>query len=95
MCTNTPCEDPSHYACHLRAKGLQVSPRVLQTSTQNWRPSVSVPPSHWKNIAMQDRPGGGKSPILKADGTLMRHKEYQEKKAVVDEQLKRIQTTTS
>ena len=81
------CEIPGcteHYACRLRNKGLQVSPRVQMTRTQNWRPSVSVPPSHYKNIIYDERPDGSKMPVLKPDGSVLRHKEYQEHKAKYD-----------
>lgn len=87
ICQSEGCTD--HYGCRLRTKGLQVSPRVTPTKSQNWRPSVSVPPPHYKNIIYDERPGGTKMPVLKPDGTVLRHKEYQENKHKFDAMMHR------
>ena len=91
ICQIPGCQE--HYGCRLRAKGMQVSPRAQMTRTQNWRPSVSKPPSHWKNIVYSERPDGSKMPVLKPDGTVLRHKEYQEKKSKIDSILHSRRTT--
>lgn len=77
-----------HYGCRLR--GVQVSPRVgMATATRNWKPSVTAPSAVNKRIVYEVRPGGALSPVLKADGTPLRHKEYQETQPKVVENLRR------
>lgn len=90
-CDVPDCDE--HYACRLRGKGLQVSPRAESTKTQNWRPTKSEPPSRNKQIIYQDRPGGTKMPVLKADGTVLRQREYDEKRHVIDANIRRIRNT--
>ncbi|HRA85468.1 MAG TPA: hypothetical protein PLT40_14140 [Ilumatobacteraceae bacterium] len=41
-----------------------------------------------------ERPGGIKMPILKADGSVLRHKEYVENKATIDATRARIRNST-
>ena len=91
------CHLPScsaHYACRLRNKGLQVSPKVLFTSTQNWRATPTAPPAFNKEIIYDERPGGFKMPLLKTDGTPLRRKEYGERRAEVTAHLRNTRTAT-
>lgn len=80
------------YGCNLRRKGLNLSNAVTATRQKNMRPTPSKPPAINARIATQDRPGGYKMPILKANGDPLRHKEYREKEAKVLDTLNRIQT---
>lgn len=82
-----------HYGCRLRNKGLQVSPRAQMTKTQNWRPTPSVPPSYNKQIVYDERPGGTKVPVLKADGSVLRRKEFDEKRHTITDTMRRIRTS--
>lgn len=84
VCDVEQCSDESHYACRLRSKGLQVSPRAQMTRSQNWRPTKSEPPAFNRQIMYVDRPGGTKMPILKPDGTPLRRKEFGEKRHTVE-----------
>jgi hypothetical protein len=86
LCTDDNCD--AHYACRLRAKGLQVSPRAQSTKTLNWKPTPSVPPSINKTIIYDERPGGYKMPVLKPDGDVLRWKEYTEKRHKVESHLR-------
>lgn len=80
-----------HFGCRLRLNGVQVSPQVgKSTQTRNWRPTPSVPPGHYSHFAYEDRPGGFKSPILRANGTHMRKREYLRKEPKIQDQLARI-----
>lgn len=81
------CEIPNcveHYACRLRSKGLQVSPKAQSTRTLNWRPTKSVPPARNKELMYSERPDGSRMPILKMDGEQLRRKEYDEKRSKID-----------
>lgn len=90
ICQIPGCDE--HYACRLRGKGLQVSPRVTTSRTQNWRPTPSVPnPDNGKPV-LQDRPGGGKMPVFKPDGTQLLKSEYREQKSKFDDQLLKART---
>ncbi len=91
-CTTIDCVE--HYACRLRAKGTQVSPRAQTTRTQNWRPTPFTPPSYNKQIMYDERPGGIKMPILNADGSLVRRKQFDEHKTDIVNNLRRIRTST-
>lgn len=87
ICTTENCHE--HYGCRLRAKGLQVSPRVHAGRTPNWTPTPDRPPAHYRNILTEDRPGGFKSPILRPDGAVIRHKEGNEQAHKISDQLQR------
>ena len=67
-----------HYACRLRGKGLQVSPRATPTKTLNWRPTPFEPPSINAKIIYDERPDGSKMPLMNPDKTVVRHKQYRE-----------------
>jgi hypothetical protein len=88
MCEIEGCDE--HYACQLRNKGLQVSPRVQMTRTQNWKPSkFSTPPARNKRLIYDERPGGYKMPVFNKEGLQMRGREYESKQHLVDAQLRR------
>jgi hypothetical protein len=76
----------------MRNKGLQVSPRVMATTTQNWRPTRSEPPAYNKTIMYDERPGGTKMPILKADGSVIRQKEWDENRHTFESTIRRNRT---
>jgi hypothetical protein len=79
-----------HYACKLRNKGMQVSPRAQMSRTQNWRPTPSVPPAYNKQLMYDTRPDGSKMPILTATGDHLRRREYDEKRHQIDATIRRI-----
>jgi hypothetical protein len=90
ICQTPGCQE--HYGCRLKAKGLQVAPTVgASTQTRNWRPTVDVPPPHYKNILTRDVPGGFKLPVLKADGSPIRHREAQRDSRKIDNQIARVE----
>jgi hypothetical protein len=64
------------------------------TKTQNWRPNTqrTVPSSYNKQIMYDERPGGIKMPILKADGTVLRRYEFDEKRHQIDATRRRIRS---
>ena len=92
LCETPGCDE--HYACRLRNKGLQVSPRAQMTRTQNWRPTPAVIPSRNKQLVYDERPDGSKMPVLKPDGTHLRMKEYLDNKAHFDASITRTRTPT-
>jgi len=65
------------------------------TRTQNWKPTVVPPPSHYKNFMYEDRPGGAKMPILNKHGDQMRHREFQSRRSVIEETQRRNRNPTS
>lgn len=89
-CTEPDCTE--HYACRLRNKGLQVSPRAQGTRTQNWRPTPSVPPSRNKQIMYDERPDGSKMPILKPDGSVVRQREWDEKRHQYESTIRKLRS---
>lgn len=90
VCTIPECTE--HYACRLRNKGMQVSPRALATRTHNWRPTPSIPPARNRELMYDHRPDGSMMPILKPDGTHIRRKEYEEKRHQIEANRRRIQS---
>ena len=76
-----------HYGCRLR--GVQISPRVLETRTQNWRPTITPPKRQNRAVVCTVQADGSTQPILKPDGVVLRHKEYHEKRAHYDDLIKR------
>ncbi len=79
-----------HYGCRLREKGVQTSPRVgADVGSRNWKPTVTAPSAVNKRIVYEDRGRGQLSPVLKADGTPLRHSEFQRTKPKVIDNLKR------
>ena len=89
-CTTPGCSE--HYACKLRAKGTQVSPRAQTSRTQNWRPTPFAKPTRSKTIIYDERPGGTKMPLLNPDGTVVRQKQYDEHKSEITTNMRRIRT---
>ena len=75
MCADG-CQE--HYGCRLRAKSLNVSPRVSPRTGANWKPTPLKPPSHYANFAYEDRPGGFKSPIRGPKGEHLRQREFEQ-----------------
>lgn len=90
----TVCAVPGcdiHYGCRMKAKGLQVSPRVgASTGTRNFTPSIDPPaPAHYRTVLTEDRPGGFKMPILNSDATVIRHRQAQREKHEIADRLAR------
>jgi hypothetical protein len=91
ICQIPGCEE--HYACRLRGKGLQVSPRAMSTRTQNWRPTKSVPPKSNGELVYQDRPGGTKMPVFNPDGTQLYKRDYVADKRRIDNTIRQIRNS--
>lgn len=90
------CADPActiHYACALRAKGVQVSPKATPNRVTARKPVVRpmVDPSWEKGIVSEPRPDGSRMPIL-APGTTrpLGVAEYASQRQSVDAGLRRL-----
>lgn len=86
MCQIPNCTE--HYGCQLRNKGISLSPRIGEERTRNWKPTPDLPPSHYKNIRKDPRPGGTAMPVLNPDGSVVRHRQAQRDARRIEEQLK-------
>jgi hypothetical protein len=93
LCSDPECE--KHYSCRMRRKGVNfgmtVKPAPDRARSQH-RPNTS-----WEAGKVYDpRPGGLHMPIL-APGkrTPLHVKEYGEKRRDIDEQIRRLKTTTT
>jgi len=96
----TVCQTPGcriHYGCELKAKGLQVSPRVgASTGSRDFTPTLEPPPpSHYRNVLTEDRPGGFKMPILNPDQSLIRHREAQQRRHDIKDSLARTRAVVA
>lgn len=95
ICTVPDCQE--HYACGLRAKGIQVNPIAVTPNRHALRrdPGVRKPNCSWeKGIVYDERPDGSRMPLF-APGTRrpLRLKEYGENRRQIDEQVRRLKTT--
>lgn len=88
------CDDPECYGCRLEDKGIGLSNAITGSRTKNMRPTPSEPPSLNKQIMYDERPGGFKMPILKANGDPLRHKEWRENKKSIESNIRRIRTSS-
>lgn len=89
ICQALDCE---HYGCKLRRKSLSVSPRVgASTQTRNWEPSYASPPSHYRKPLTTKVPGGFELPVMRMDGTMIRHREAQRDHHKIQDQLAQTQ----
>lgn len=82
-----------HYACRLRNKGLQVSPRAQSTRTLNWRPTPSIPPKSNGALLYDTRPDGSKMPVLREDGSHVYVREAREAGGQVESTIRRIRNS--
>ena len=93
ICQVLGCEE--HFACRLRAKGVQLSPQA----TPNRRAVRRDPgprqadPAWERGIVTEDRPGGFKMPLLEPGTRAPLHvKQYGEHRRDIDAQVKRLKT---
>lgn len=93
MCYEVGCT--VHYGCRLRSKGIQLSDAVTATRTKNTHRTFSVPPAINAQISYDERPGGTKMPLLKMDGTVLRHKEHRDNNAAIEANRRRIRADTT
>jgi hypothetical protein len=92
ICHVSGCSE--HYGCRLRDKGVAVAPSATPSRTQNMTPTPMTPPSHYKNVLTEDRPGGFKMPVLNPDGSPVRHKQASEQSSHFEDQRRRRQYLT-
>lgn len=90
MCTTVGCTDPTHYGCTLRAKGMQVSPKLTPTRSTNPDPTPVQGDATKAQIMYDERPGGTKMPILNWDGSVVRRKQYDDQKSTIESNMRRI-----
>lgn len=91
-CSTPGCVE--HYACRLRDKGLQVSPRATPTTTLNMKPTPGKPPAYNREIIYNERPGGTKIPLLNPDGSVVRRRQYDREKAQITSTIRRIRNSS-
>jgi len=91
MCEVPQCQE--HYGCRLLGKGIQLSNSVTPSRTKNMRPTVSTPDSSRAAVVYDERPGGIKVPIMKADGSVLRSGEYQRDKTRIDAKLRNLRSS--
>lgn len=92
------CDIPGcteHYGCRLKSKGINASNALKSTRTLNLRPTPSIPPAHYRNVLTEERPGGFRMPIIKEDGSVIRHREAQAKEAKIKRDLERTRATVA
>ena len=69
LCQVPGCQE--HYGCRLQQKGLQVSPKITATRTQNMVPTPAEPPAFNKEIMYDERQNGIKMPLLNEKGDVV------------------------
>lgn len=84
LCEIEGCDNPEHYACGLRAKGIAVSPKLMSTRTLNMEPTRVDPPAYNRQLMYDERPGGIKMPLINEFGRQIRRKEYEDKRTTID-----------
>jgi len=95
VCAEPGCIDQTHYACGLRAKGVQVSPAATPNRraarTQPIRPMQE---GSWeKGIAGERRPGGSFMPYLRPGTTSpMSLKEQADRRSQIESQVKQLKS---
>mgnify|MGYP001177775805 CR=1 FL=1 len=78
----------------MRDKGLQVSPRATPTQAHNMKPTPGKPPAYNREIIYNERPGGIKMPLLNADGSVVRRRQFDREKHKITSTIRRIRTTS-
>lgn len=58
-------------------------------------PTPMIPPSHYANVVTEERPGGTRMPLLNADMSVVRHKQYHDNKSAIEATRRRIRSDTS
>lgn len=93
VCDIPGCDE--HYACRLRAKGMQLSKAITPTRHSN-RPKVLTQhdgdPKWEKGIAGEHRPGGGFMPYLGENREPIRLKEHGERRHEIHDQVQRLKS---
>lgn len=94
ICTTPDCD--VHYACSLRAKGIQVNPISVTPNRHALRrdPGVRKPNCSWeKGIVYDQRPDGSRMPVFAPNSRRpLRVKEYGENRQNIDAQIRRLKT---
>jgi hypothetical protein len=79
----------------MRDKTISLSPKLTPSRSLNMVPTPMEPPSHYKNILTEDRPGGFKMPVLNPDGSPVRHRQAQEQRTRFEEARRRREQLTN
>lgn len=58
-------------------------------------PTPSIPPSINAQIIYDERPGGTRMPVLKSDGSVLRHKEYMDNRNEIEARRRAIRNDTT
>lgn len=62
------------------------------TRTQNWRPTPFAPPTRNKEIIYSERAGGTKMPLLNPDGSVVRRKQYDERRHQIESTIRTLRS---
>lgn len=82
------------YGCVLRRKGVQVSPAAMPNRQHHVHRPI-VKPSWEAGTTGEQRPGGGRMPYLKGDGTPITVKQFANKRGIYTEKLREVRTPTT
>lgn len=80
-----------HFACSLRAKGVQVSPAATP-NRRNKVPPRKPDPAWERGTAGEHRVDGSFMPYLNDKGSPLHVKEHGERRREIDERVKRLKT---
>ena len=84
----TICQIPGcteHYACRLRAKGVQIGPAATPSKEKKGRLTPTAHRPDLARVEYDERPNGTKMPIFNPDGTPVRVRQAQEQSKKLDE----------
>lgn len=92
ICRVDGCDNPEHFACQLRAKGVSVAPSATPNRTAVRKPVFRRPePPSWERGAVsEERPGGTRMPYLDGGGAPIRVKAWGENRSGYEQQVKRL-----
>lgn len=70
ICDIDDCDE--HYACRLRAKGVQIGTLATPSKVKKGRLTPTAAQTHLGEVQYDERPNGTRMPILNPDGTPVR-----------------------
>lgn len=83
ICQTDDCSE--HYACRLRAKGVQIGTLATPSKTKRGRLTPTAPRPDLGAVVYDERPNGTRMPILNPDGTPVRKSQAQQQERKLDE----------
>ena len=83
VCQVAGCDE--HYACRLKAKGIQVHPDALPNRPRKGRLTPTPPNTDLAKVEYDERPNGTRMPILNPDGSPVRKAQAQRQEQKLDE----------